>query len=144
MSRICDYCGEMKDQGPEAHTLGWCVSILDRKLKAANLQVQKEHSDYLQEHHAHYSEAALHEDTKKKLASALLENEGYRKALEKISGEVLLQAEARKIAFDALGWVTARCTSAACRGRRKGGEGFEVTVRRGQEKTAMCNECFCR
>ena len=58
------------------------------------------------------------------------------------SGSETAREIARKIR--ALNWVTVRCTSPACRGRRKGGEGFETTVEEGYEQGAMCNECFSR
>lgn len=45
---------------------------------------------------------------------------------------------------DEVEWVETRCTSLACRGRRKGGEGFAVKVPKGQESGALCNECFSR
>lgn len=41
-------------------------------------------------------------------------------------------------------WVTVNCTSPVCRGRKYDGKGFEVTVPRGREQYAVCNECFCR
>lgn len=40
-------------------------------------------------------------------------------------------------------WVQTECKNPSCRGRKNGG-GFMTTVRRGQELTAECNECFCR
>lgn len=40
-------------------------------------------------------------------------------------------------------WVTVPCTNRACRGLRMG-VGFPVTVPKGHEKTAECNECFSR
>jgi hypothetical protein len=41
-------------------------------------------------------------------------------------------------------WVSARCTSKSCRGRRITGMGFQTLVQRGQEAHALCNECFSK
>ena len=41
-------------------------------------------------------------------------------------------------------WIQVPCTSPSCRGKKYGGQGFLVTVRKGEEVKAICNECFCK
>ena len=41
-------------------------------------------------------------------------------------------------------WVYTRCKDPSCRGKRNGGEGLGVTVLKGDEHKAICNECYCK
>lgn len=42
------------------------------------------------------------------------------------------------------GFVRTFCTHPNCRGKRTAGMGFPVTVARGSEDSALCNECLGR
>ncbi len=49
-----------------------------------------------------------------------------------------------KLLKEKVEWVETDCKSGGCRGLRKYGKGSPVTVQKGQEAHAMCNECFSR